>query len=324
MENKVDHIIARVLNGEASSEDILFLSKWLNEDDKNQKEFCELKNYWNAEVNTHTEIYPIVSAEKLQQKINNQTKRTQSRQLLKYIIPLAAAIALLFALSINMLLPKEQQPPTEYYTYLTSESTGNLTMDDGTKITLNKNSRLTYSNEYGKEDRSAKLTGEAFFDVERDSLKPFKIEMGNASVTVLGTTFNIKTEEKSDKITATLIEGSIRFKAADQNIILKPGQQLTFHQNTSHINIEHVDTDMFTSWTSGLLKYKSIPFVKLISELKEKFQVDIIIRNKQLANPALVVSGTFSEDQSIGDILKVISNSLPFQWKKTDDTYIIK
>lgn len=68
MENKVDHIIARVLNGEASSEDILFLSKWLNEDDKNQKEFCELKNYWNAEVNTHTEIYPIVSAEKLQQK----------------------------------------------------------------------------------------------------------------------------------------------------------------------------------------------------------------------------------------------------------------
>ncbi|WP_075559784.1 FecR family protein [Parabacteroides timonensis] len=324
MENKTDHIIAKVLNDEASSEDILYLSQWLNEDEKNQKEFCELRSYWNADVNIRNEISPILSVDKLQQKINNQTKHPQKRQTLKYMLPIAAAITLFVALAINLWLIKERKQPCEYYTYLTSESTANLTMDDGTKITLNKNSRLTYSSEYGIENRSVKLIGEAFFDVEKDSIKPFKIEIGNASVTVLGTTFNIKAEESSNKITATLIKGSIQFHAAEQNLILKPGQQLTFLQNSNHISVEQVDTDIFTSWTTGLLKYKSIPFVKLISELKTKYQVEINISNKRLTNPDIVVSGTFSENQNIGEILTVISKSLPFRWEKKDDKYIIK
>ena len=57
--------------------------------------------------------------------------------------------------------------------------------------------------------RSVQLEGEAYFNVTKDSLKPFRITMGNSTITVLGTSFNLKNEIKSSSITATLIEGSI-------------------------------------------------------------------------------------------------------------------
>lgn len=324
MENKIDHIIARVLSGEASSEDFLYLSQWLNKDKKNQEEFCLLKSYWDAEVSLNHSILPALSMEKLQQKIASQHKQAGRKQLWKYALPLAASITLLLSLSIHYLRPKAATPNVEYYTYLTNDNKTDLTMDDGTKIVLNKHSRLTYSSDYGIARRSIQLEGEAFFEVEKDTLRPFCVETGNTSITVLGTVFNVKNEIGSDEIAATLIEGSICFNAQEQKVILKPGQQLTFNETTKDIGVKPVDTDKYTSWKCGLLKYKSIPFAELIAELKHIYKVDIRIENQRLVDPGIVVSGTFSEEQNIEEILTVIANSLPFRWKKQDEVYYIR
>ena len=69
MENRINHIIARVLSGESSSDDILSLSEWLNENEKNRDEFRRLKNYWDADVAFKHSVAPAFSADKLQQKI---------------------------------------------------------------------------------------------------------------------------------------------------------------------------------------------------------------------------------------------------------------
>lgn len=324
MENKIDHIIARVLGGEASSEDFLCLSQWLNEDKKNQEEFCLLKSYWDAEVSLNHSILPALSMEKLQQKIARQHKQAGRKQLWKYAVPLAASIALLLTLSIHYLRPEAATPNVEYYTYLTNDNKTDLTMDDGTKIVLNKHSRLTYSSDYGTDRRSIKLEGEAFFEVAKDTLHPFCVETGNTSITVLGTVFNVKNEIGSDEIAATLIEGSICFNAQEQKVILKPGQQLTFNETTKDIGVKPVDTEKYTSWKYGLLKYKSVPFAELIAELKHIYKVEIRIENQQLTDPSIVVSGAFSEEQNIEEILTVIANSLPFRWKKQDEVYYIR
>lgn len=323
MENKIDHIIARVLSGEASAKDILGLSKWLNEDSRHQKEFCELKNYWDAEVSMNQTILPALSIEKLQQKIEKQHHTAKRKHVWKYAIPAAVAITLLCILSVTFFTQYTNQENYEYYTYLTNDNKTDLTMNDGTKITLNKNSRLTYSNAYGKENRSIQLEGEAYFEVAKDSLKPFNVTVGNSSITVLGLFFNVRKESDSNDVTATLVEGSIRFEAAEQKVLLKPGQQLIFNQNTNHIDIQNVDTEEYTSWKNGLLKYRSVSFAALIAELRNKYQVEIVIENKRLKDPSLVVSGSFSEDQSIEQIFKVISKSLPFKWRKSDGIYYI-
>lgn len=324
MENRINHIIARVLSGESSSDDILSLSEWLTEDERNRDEFRRLKNYWDADVAFKHSVAPTFSADKLLRQIDLQDKRARKRQLWNRFAPLIAAVTLLFIFSTAFFLYHTNNHAAEYYTLLTDEHTSNFTMEDGTVITLNKNSRLSYSDKYGKNKRDVKLEGEAYFEVAKDSGKPFQVEMNGASIVVLGTHFNVKADAEADDITATLVEGSIRFEGAKQNIVMTPNQQLTFSRSTNKINIKHVDTDPFTSWKDGLLKYKSIPFIELIEELQATYKVEIRIDSGELMKPAVTVSGTFSEEQSIEQILKVISRSLPIRWHNSDGVYYIQ
>ena len=325
MENKINHIIARVLSGESSSDDIFSLSEWLNENEKNRNEFRQIKNYWDADVAFKHSIAPICSADKLQQKINVQKKQTNRLRLWNITTPIAAAVCLLFIFSTTLFLYITNQLSTEhFYTLLTGEDTSSFTMTDGTIITLNRNSRLSYSNKYGKENRNVKLEGEAYFEVAKDPSKPFQVEMNGASITVLGTHFNVKADAESDDITATLVEGSIRFEGAKQNIVMTPNQQLTFNRSTNKVDVKEIDTDTFTAWKDGLLKYKSIPFTELIENLKDIYQVEIRIDDERLADPSSTVSGTFNQKQSIEQILKVISHSLPIRWTNKTGNYHIQ
>ena len=300
MENRINHIIARVLSGESSSDDILSLSEWLNENEKNRDEFRRLKNYWDADVAFKHSVAPTFSADKLQQKINVQKRQTYRRQLWRNAIPLIAAACLLFIFSTALFLYNTNDRISEHYTLLTDEHTSNFTMEDGTIITLNKNSRLSYSD------------------------KPFQVEMNGASITVLGTHFNVKADAESDDITATLVEGSIRFEGAKLNIVMTPNQQLTFNRSTNKVDVKEIDTATFTAWKDGLLKYKSIPFTELIENLKDMYQVEIRIDDERLADPSITVSGTFDQKQSIEQILKVISHSLPIRWTNKTGNYHIQ
>lgn len=226
MENRINHIIARVLSGESSSDDILSLSEWLNENEKNRDEFRRLKNYWDADVAFKHSVAPAFSADKLQQKINVQRRQTARRQLWRNAIPLIAAACLLFIFSTALFLYNTNDRISEHYTLLTDEHTSNFTMEDGTIITLNKNSRLSYSDKYGKDSRNVKLEGEAYFEVAKDPSKPF--------------------------------------------------------------------------------------------------QVEIRIDDERLADPSITVSGTFDQKQSIEQILKVISHSLPIRWTNKTGNYHIQ
>ena len=324
MGNRINHIIARVLSGESSSDDILSLSEWLNENEKNRDEFRRLKNYWDADVAFKHSVAPAFSADKLLRQIDLQDKCARERQLWNRFTPLIAAVTLLFIFSTAFFLYHTNNHVAEYYTLLTDEHKSNFTMEDGTVITLNKNSRLSYSDTYGKNSRNVKLEGEAYFEVAKDSGKPFQVEMNGASIVVLGTHFNVKADAKADDITATLVEGSIRFKGAKQNIVMTPNQQLTFSRSTNEISIKQVDTDISTAWKDGLLKYKSIPFTKLVENLKDIYQVEILIDDKKLTDPSVTVSGTFDREQSFEQILKVISYSLPMQWTNNNGVYHIQ
>ena len=76
---------------------------------------------------------------------------------------------------------------------------------------------------------------------------------------------------------------------------MTPNQQLTFNRSTNKVDVKEIDTDTFTAWKDGLLKYKSIPFTELIENLKDIYQVEIRIDDERLADPSITVSGTFNQ-----------------------------
>lgn len=328
MDNKIDHIIARVLSGEASPEDILYISEWLKENKENHKEFIVLQKYWNAEVSSDQYINPSISLEKLQDKINKNISRSK-QHLISVFLSVAASVAIILAVSSFFILTQTQKKDKVYYTYLTNNNKSEFILCDGTKVTLNKNSRLTYPNTYGKNSRFVKLEGEAHFEVSQNPQMPFEVSLEkNAKkkglIKVLGTIFNAKIDFESEKIVTTLIEGSVAFESADQKVKLYPNQQLIFNYNNSNIDIYEVDIEKEIAWKDGLIKYRKIAFHELVKELEKKFDTQIIIENNKLLGPLITVSGGFSEEQSLEEIMEVISRSLPIKWKKKNDIYYIR
>lgn len=324
MNTHIDHIIGRVLTGNGSSEDFLLLSEWLHADEKNQKEFRLLKGYWDAEVSFRHGLQPGLSLEKVRLEIDKQEKQKRLSRRRSIVIPFAAAAILLIVLFSMQYFSSEKTEVREFYTYITDKNKSDFTLADGTKIVLNRHSRLTYSNDFGAGRREVALEGEAYFEVTKNPEKPFIVEMGNASIRVLGTTFCVKAEKGEDRISAILVEGSIRFESAAQQVLLSPDQELVFTRSTHQICIQPVDARQETAWKDGLLKYKSVPLCVLLDELEKRYEIPIHLENKKLTDTAVTVSGTFTEDQSLKEILRVIARSLPIEWSERDGAFYIR
>ncbi len=317
----MDEIIARILSGESSAEDMLLLSDWLSQNQQNRSEFKKLKSYWDAEVSYTHSVASELSLERLRLSIQKKEKIHRRKQLFTLWAPLAACITALIVIT-NLYLTKESPAPKEAFTYVTGSNKADVLLADGTRVVLNKNSKLTYTNEFGEILREVKLEGEAYFDVQKDSLRTFKVLVNGASVNVLGTKFNVKANTSDQSIKTTLLEGSVSFETNTKRVLLKPHQQLIYNKLTSSVNTRLVDGDEIVAWKDDVLKYKSKSLQYIMDDLSSIYNVKIVIVNRELSR--VVISGSYEQDESIDQLLTIISKSLEMKWIKKDSVYYIK
>ena len=322
-------ILLNYLQGECNDEEAARVETWCEEEPGNRKTLEQL--YYTLFVGERIAVMNAIDTEasldKFKSAIREKEKKTKRKNISirwgRYATVAAAFLAgLVFAGGIAWGLLSNKL--SDYEVITAAGQRAQTVLPDGSRVWLNASSKLVYHNSFWSSDRQIDLSGEAYFEVAKDSGKPFQVEMNGASITVLGTHFNVKADAESDDITATLVEGSIRFEGAKQNIVMTPNQQLTFSRSTNKVDVKQIDTDTFTAWKDGLLKYKSIPFTKLIENLKDMYQVEIRIDDERLADPSVTVSGTFDQRQSFDQILKVISYSLPVRWTNHDGVYHIQ
>jgi transmembrane sensor len=137
----------------------------------------------------------------------------------------------------------------------------------------------------------------------------------------LGTQFNIN-ECIPSCITVTLVEGSIKCGTPKGSVKMKPGEQLSVTPSMQKLTV--VDTDTVTAWKDGLLRFKSQPLEKIISELQIKHRVTIQLQTSETLRRTKLTA-SFSDKQNIGDILNVLSHSLPIRCQRVNEnTYIIR
>jgi ferric-dicitrate binding protein FerR (iron transport regulator) len=128
-----------------------------------------------------------------------------------------------------------------------------LTLADGTKVWLNSESSLQYPVAFAGNERKVSVTGEAYFEVEKNPKKPFRVQFASAGregiVEVLGTHFNVNAYDDEPVIETTLLEGSVKVNSKVKSIMLKPGEQASLSQSshTSHT----VDVQTVMAWKNG-------------------------------------------------------------------------
>ncbi|WP_276166359.1 FecR family protein [Zobellia alginiliquefaciens] len=192
-------------------------------------------------------------------------------------------------------------------------------LPDGTVITLNANTSLSYPSTFTADTREVILRGEAFFDVTHNAHRPFIVKTDDGmKIHVLGTTFNVKSYPEDSNMETTLISGKVRVIEEKDNktVVLNPSQRATYVKKEDKIIIDKVDTKTFTAWREGKLVYDETPIREVIADLKRKYKVSIAVASPEIMN--YKYTGTF-DNLTIEEILDLFEVSSPINYKLTQN-----
>jgi ferric-dicitrate binding protein FerR (iron transport regulator) len=183
-------------------------------------------------------------------------------------------------------------------------------LEDGTKVWLNSDSKLSYSKSYtGKDSRTVELEGEAFFDVAENPEKPFIVKTSDLQIIVLGTAFNVKAFPSEKQIETTLVRGRVKLEVNnDQRTILNPNEQAIYLRDSDKISVSPVQAEKIISWKEGELLFEDLAFSEIELALERWYGVEIILKNE--AGAKCRFSSRFQNEPitKVLDLLKATSN----------------
>ncbi len=196
-----------------------------------------------------------------------------------------------------------------------------VTLDDGTLVHLNYNTRLIYPEKFGRGDRNVILNGEAYFMVAKDKSRPFIVHTPNGDVKVYGTEFNVNTT--SSTTTVVLVKGSVGLTSAKGiELMLEPGQLGEMKANEIELVDKNVETDIYTSWNEGQYKFKDCRLDKLMQILGHWYGFQVIFENQK--SRSIPFTGNINKYKSITPALHAIEYATGLTITMKDDNVVIK
>ena len=203
-----------------------------------------------------------------------------------------------------------------------------VVLSDGTHVFLNSGTSLRYPVQFLKGfDRNVFLTGEAYFEVAKDSEHPFTVHADELDIEVLGTKFNVSHYPEDTNINTVLVEGSVELHKITgegrngEGTVLEPGFKAEWRKAGHDIAIKKVNTRNYTDWVQGKLVFRNTPFRKIRQSLERRYNVTIKNRNKDLDEQ--LFDATF-DIETIEEVLESFNKSYAIKYKIKDNEVIIQ
>jgi len=189
-----------------------------------------------------------------------------------------------------------------------------LTLSDGTKIHLNSESELRYPVSFkGQENRMVELKGEAYFEIAKDSLHPFKVITQGLLIQQLGTVFNVKSRAEG-KVEVALVEGSIGIYPCSQEMqTILPGQLAVWNESKNILSVENKELLSHTAWHFNRFVFYDESLGHLMEELALWYNVDIDFLDESLKK--LHFTGSLYRYDDIAVILNAIEETVNVDFK---------
>ena len=207
------------------------------------------------------------------------------------------------------------------YNILETFSQGNIeiALCDGTRVWINEKSRLRYPDEFVNGQRVVYLEGEAYFEVEKDSLHPFIVKTKLAHIHVLGTSFNVNATDSS--CVTTLVEGCVRMKKDDKDsVIIVPGEQASIMVG-KEFNVAVVDTRYSIAWKENKFAFRDVGLKNILNEVMSWYGQTVYIRDSDLEK--IRYTTIVTKYPSIERVLDILAAVGDFRYIKDDKGVII-
>ncbi len=200
-----------------------------------------------------------------------------------------------------------------------------VNLPDGSHIWLNAGSALSYPVAFSGKTREVVLReGQAFFDVARDTTKPFIVHAKTLDITVLGTSFDVKAYQNDLDIKVTVKTGKVgvqlRDKPEQPALMLLPAEQAVVPEKTQKIQVTEISKPAIAPWKDNRMVFEDELLVEVLHALERKYNQHIIIEEPGLATEKISVT---LDDQPMTDVLKVLGFSKNFNYSQLNDSTIV-
>ena len=309
MEKQIRILIEKYLNETATQQERLKVEQWIDSSAQNQEIFYELLEKWEQE-NPKIQVDVEADFQILQDRIEKHERKSGtvnlSAKLLSRsnLLKIAAAVTIILG---SYLVFKSQIPFGKNDDLLITHTNpkGIRTkhiLPDSSVVWLNADSRLIYQNDFSAALREVELEGEAFFEVKRDTLRPFMVNTSGVSVKVLGTSFNVRAYQEENAIETVVLTGKVSAEPEKgrEQLILKPNEKASFARESGKMIKSQVEAESFTLWREGILKINNKTLNQIAYELERWYGVTIILSGKENAN--CLITGTF-DNKSLEETL---------------------
>lgn len=245
----------------------------------------------------------------------------------KYV-SIAASFALLIVSTWLMVVSSQPEELTYMEMTAVPGSKVKVILPDSSAVWLNSNAKIRYPSRFSSHNRTVEFSGEALFQVKKNTKIPFIVDVEGLRIQVLGTEFNVYTEPESHVIETTLINGSVALFGAKNDtkqpdIILSPNQQALYNKGNGQIDVQNVRASSYTSWVSGLFIFEKNTLEEIMTSLERAFNVKIHIEHDTLKKQRL--TARFVHQETLDEILSVLQVSAHYKYKKVKgEIYISK
>jgi ferric-dicitrate binding protein FerR (iron transport regulator) len=289
--------------------------QWLAIDKANLDYYNQLKRIWDD--SRHLAAAITVDENKAWQRFQQRIHPAPVHRRNFGWLRIAASIVIV--VGVGLLAYWAFNQPAKELTVIAQQTALNDTLPDQSVVTINKGSSISYLSKFKGNTRQVKLNGEAFFNVSPNKEKPFTVSVNDVQITVVGTSFNVKTTNGNTEVVVE--SGIVKVTKAGKTVELKANEKVIVQSGDSVLNKEKVVDQLYKYYRTKQFVCDDTPLWKLVDVINEAYNSHIVIGDPALRNLSLT---TTFDNESFDQVLNVISITFDIEVTKEGNTIILK
>jgi len=314
----IDDLLVKYLLHEATAEETDIVKAWLVATAENQAYFNQFREIW--ERSKALAVTSTADENAAWQLFQNRIHATPAvvKRLTNFGWMRVAALVVIIASAGLLAYFGLYEKPVQLLTTQAINVVRIDTLPDGSVVTLNKNSSITYLEKFENDVRSVALKGEAFFNVMPNKKQPFIIQVNDVMIKVIGTSFNVRNENGSTEV--IVATGGVQVQRGSKTVTLRPNEKTTVQPQDSVLVKTPEPTHLYNYYQSNEFVCDNTPLWKLVAVLNKAYNAHIVIGREELRD--LPLTTTFP-NESLDQILQVISLTFNIKVQRTSTAIIL-
>lgn len=316
-----DELLVKCMLGEATAAEVQQVDVWAKQNDANRKYYEHFSLIWNEsqKIKHKSTVDANAAWTRFRQKAETKQQPAPPK-----VIPLSFSfkwmrVAAILVVMIGLGWSVFYFGGNQMTTIAATDKVINHTLPDGTTVTLNKSSVLHYPEEFDGDMRKVELEGEAFFNVTPDKSKPFIIHVDEVDVQVVGTSFNVKSNEEKVEV---IVETGIVEVAKKKNMVrLQPREKAVVLTNSDKPVKQQVTDELYNYYRTREFICNGTPLWRLVDVLNEAYNANIAINNPKIAD--LPLTTTF-HNETLDNVLSIVAETLNIKVERNGTDIVLK